>query len=78
GALPAAQVAGPVLRLSFQRIADPTLTYVVEASSSLAPAAWATVWSSTGSANVAGPVTVDDTAPLATNPLRFLRLRIAY
>lgn len=62
------------LALDFTRIADPALTYTVEASSDLA--AWTPVWTSTGAQNLAGPVAVADAADLASNPRRFLRLKI--
>lgn len=66
---------GQFLTLTFDRIADPALTYLVEASETLAPGSWQTLWSSTGAANTAGPVTVTDTEPVASHPKRFLRMR---
>ncbi len=63
------------LQLSFQRIADPALTYTVQGSSDLAT--WIDVWSSTGSANANDTVSVDDTFDLATNSRRFLRLKVS-
>jgi hypothetical protein len=67
----------PRLTLTFNRIADPVLTYAVETSDSPA-GAWTTLWSSTGSNNIAGPVTVVDTVDLttATPTRRFMRLRV--
>ncbi|MCX6937793.1 MAG: hypothetical protein NTU80_07825 [Verrucomicrobia bacterium] len=65
------------LALSFQRIADPTLTYAVEASSDLVTWEPTSIWTSTGAQNISGPVTVTDTADLSTTPRRFLRLRIS-
>ncbi len=67
------------LKIGFTRIADPGLTYRVEASNTLNGTDWTTLWQSTGTANVAGAVTVTDTVDLATviNPYRrFLRLRV--
>jgi hypothetical protein len=69
-----------MLTLSFPRIADPALTYTVEASDDLG-GSWAPVAASgnpsTGADNVAGNITMIDTAELATHPRRFLRLRIS-
>ena len=48
----------------------------MQASSDLAT--WTDIWTSTGSANLAGPVTVSDTASLSASPRRFLRLRVGY
>ena len=61
--------------LTFNRIADPTLTYVVEASSRLS-SGYAPIWSSTGADNVAGPVTVTDVVDLDSTPHRYLRLQV--
>ncbi len=66
---------GQFLTLTFDRISDPALTYFVEASATLTPGSWETIWSSTGAANTAGPVTVTDTEPVASHPRRFLRMR---
>ena len=73
---PAVSVAGSpsMLRLAFTRVADPALTYTLQGSTDLA--SWADLWSSAGSSNVAGPVTVADTAPLSSFARRFLRLRV--
>lgn len=70
--------AGTFLELTFQRIADPMLTYRVEASSDLAGNSWSTIWQSNGSANTPGPVTIMDSFDLETGspPRRFLRLRV--
>ena len=71
--------AGQNLTLAYPRIADPALTYTVEAADSLA-GPWSTVATesnpSTGAANIAGTVTITDPAPLAGHPRRFLRLRV--
>lgn len=63
---------GKFLTLTFNRTADPSLLYVVEGSDHLNE--WDPVWSSTGPANIAGPVTVQDT--VSSGPSRFLRLRV--
>lgn len=65
------------LTLTFARIADAALLYAVEGADSLA-GPWTTQWTSTGTANVAGPVTVPDGATLpAAGGARFLRLRVS-
>lgn len=66
------------LTLSFDRTADPQITYRVEAANSLVPSDWAEIWQSTGAANSGGPVTVPDVIDLSTSPgsSRFLRLRV--
>jgi hypothetical protein len=69
-------VDGSRLALTFNRIADSSLTYVVEACNDLTSGSWTTVWSSTGASNVAGSVTVQDTALISDQPRRFLRLRV--
>jgi len=65
------------LTVTFNQIADPALTYTVEATSDPA-GTWSSIWSSTGAANVAGSVTVQDTAPIGQQSQRFLRLRVSY
>jgi hypothetical protein len=66
----------PHLELAFSRVADPLLTYAVEAADSL-PTNWSVIWSSTGADNLAGPVTVSDVVELTPErPHRFLRLRV--
>ena len=65
----------PRLTLSFNRIADPALTYIVEAARSPAEG-FVPIWSSTGSSNTAERVTVTDTVELSGNQRRFLRLRV--
>lgn len=66
---------GMRLVLTFRRIADPSLRYEVSASPDLS--SWAEpFWSSTGSNNVAGTVTVGDETPVSGAGSRFLRLRI--
>ncbi len=65
---------GNSLTITFHRIADPTLTYQVWASSNLADWGASPIWSSTGAANTAGEVTVTDV--LTNQPRRFLRLKV--
>jgi autotransporter-associated beta strand protein len=62
------------LAVTFQRVADPGLVYEVMASGDLDT--WTPVWSSTGAANTAGPVTVHDSEPLRDHRARFMRLKI--
>lgn len=69
------QSVGNVLTLSFQRVADPTLTYTVEGLDAL-DGAPEDVWSSTGAANVAGGVTVPDNVVIGSQTERYLRLRV--
>ncbi len=52
-------------QITFNRIADPALTCEVWAGDENAPSDWALIWSSTGEANTAGPVTVPDDRPAA-------------
>ena len=75
--LPVSQLSAlnsqPFLSLTFPRVADPLLTYTVQGSSDLVT--WTDLWTSTGPANTAGPVTVTD--PQSVSPRRFLRLQIS-
>ncbi len=73
-ALPRPSQTNGHLALTFDRVTDPLLTYLVEATDSLSGGAWTTIWSSTGEANVAGSVTVADPLSLNDRPSRFLRL----
>jgi autotransporter-associated beta strand protein len=70
-AVPAAQVSGLRLALTFQRFRS-DVTYAVEASSDLLN--WTTITTNPG--NVGQSVTVTDTVDLSTSPRRFLRLRV--
>jgi hypothetical protein len=64
------------LAITFTRIADPQLLYAVESTDDFTQP-WNTIWTSTGAANVAGPVTVSDSVKSAGPQLRrFIRLRI--
>lgn len=69
---------GGSLTLTFNRVADPSLTYVVEASNDLSPGGWSTIWTSSGASNVAGSVVVQDIVSLGQQPKRFLRLRVTH
>ena len=75
GILPAASVTADHLALTFTRVADPGLTYRVQAVSELG-ASWFEIWISTGEENTDGPVTVTDAAQLSITPRRFLRLEV--
>jgi len=71
---PRVGMSGNALAITFHRIADPTLTYQVWASSNLADWGAAPIWSSTGAANTAGEITVTDV--LTSQTRRFLRLKV--
>jgi autotransporter-associated beta strand protein len=80
---PATSVAGPgfsatnsALTLTFNRVADSALTYSVLASTDLMN--WQSIWTSSGSQNSSGPVTVTDSSSLSTDPGGFLKLQISY
>jgi autotransporter-associated beta strand protein len=73
--LPQPQHSGGRLGMSFQRIADPTLIYTVEAGDSLAE--MVSIWSSTGSQNTSAPVMVQDIAEATGRTARFMRLRVS-
>ena len=62
------------LAMTFQRLADPQLVYEILASGDLST--WTPVWSSTGAANTAGPVTVHDSESAGDHSMRFMRLKI--
>jgi hypothetical protein len=64
------------LTFTFSRIADPALTYTVEAADSPDQAAWSAVWTSTGASNTAGSVTVPDPELIGAHSKRFLRLKV--
>ncbi len=75
GAVLEADAADDRLVLTFNRIADPDLTYTVQGSNDLGN--WSDIWTSTGSANVSGPITVRDIVNLSTYPGRALRLKVS-
>jgi autotransporter-associated beta strand protein len=68
--------SGSALTITFNRVADPTLTYSVSASSDLVN--WKGIWASTGTSNVLGSVTVTDTTSIPSNPARFLEMQVSY
>lgn len=70
--------SGAYLTLTFNRIADLGLTYTVEGSNDLSPSGWSVIWTSTGSSNVAGSITVSDIVTLGQQPKRFLRLQVTH
>lgn len=70
--LPVTAVEADHLKLSFDSIDDPALTYEVLASDDLTT--WSPIW--TSETNVLGLVTVTDPEPLSAHPRRFLRLRV--
>ncbi|MDF7808803.1 hypothetical protein P4E94_15245 [Pontiellaceae bacterium B12219] len=77
-ALPILGISGSRMTVTFDRIADPTLTYWVEAtSSSLVSNDWNTIWLSTGTSNTTGAVTVEDTELISNHWKRFLRLKLS-
>ncbi len=64
--------------ITFNRIADPDLTYTVFGTDDLTADPWSTLWSSTGASNVAGPVTVEHSLGTDEYPKYFLRLSVSY
>ena len=67
------------LTLTYTRVADPELVYTVQGTDDLSGTpVWSEVSSSTGGANVAGPITVTDTRLISASPRRFLRLHVGY
>jgi hypothetical protein len=65
----------PALQLSFLR-ARAELTYIVEASSTLAPGSWTVIATNPGAVSLTVPVTVTDPVAVSTESRRFLRLRV--
>lgn len=74
----ATSLVGDHLVMAFNRIADPALTYTVEAATSLVPPNWSPIWSSTGANNTSGQVEVADPVTTTGAPVRFLRLSVNY
>lgn len=66
------------LTITFDRIDDPDLVYWVEVNTNLLMGGWDPIWSSTGSSNIAGSVTVEDAEEISNHWNRFLRLLINY
>ncbi|MCU0791269.1 MAG: fibronectin type III domain-containing protein [Opitutaceae bacterium] len=67
---------GRRLRLDFSRVNDPFLRYAVHAGDEL-DGPWAEIWHSIGAQNLAGPLSVSDTRPVAASPRRFLRVAVS-
>jgi len=69
---------GPRLTITFNRTNDPALVYTVFGTDSLVGTnIWTNpVWTSTGSNNIAGPVTVTDSATTTEKSQRFMRLSV--
>ncbi|EIP96918.1 hypothetical protein OpiT1DRAFT_01345 [Opitutaceae bacterium TAV1] len=65
------------LTLSFTRIADPALTYTVEATDDLVSGEWTPVFTSTGGENTAGSYTAEDIDLISDHARRFLRLVVS-
>ncbi len=80
GSVVALGQSGGRLTLTFNRVADPSLTYTVRGSNDLT-AAWSgaeSVFSSTGASNTAGSVTATDSVLINAQARRFLRLEVTY
>jgi hypothetical protein len=71
----ACRLEGSVLEISFQRIADPALSYQLWASDDLTDWGAAPIWSSTGTQNTAGEVIV--TPATDGFPQRFFHLKVS-
>lgn len=72
--------SGGRLTLSFNRVADPALTYTVRGSNDLT-SAWSgaeAVFTSAGASNTAGSVTATDSVLISAQARRFLRLEVTY
>jgi fibronectin type 3 domain-containing protein len=77
-ALVLGQAAGR-LTVTFNRIADPLITYTVRGNNDLANAWTETpVFTSTGTENVADTQVISDSVLISAQPKRFLRLEITY
>jgi hypothetical protein len=70
------QISNLILQLTFRR-ARADLTYIVEASSTLAPGSWQPIATNPGT--IGDLVTVQDSVEITTvnPPRRFIRLRVA-
>lgn len=68
------KAGGQRLSITFNRIADPFLTYIVEATDDLSSDDWDVIFVSTGEENIAGLVTVEDPEFITDHVCRFLRL----
>ncbi|AHF94546.1 hypothetical protein OPIT5_20175 [Opitutaceae bacterium TAV5] len=68
---------GQRLALTFTRIADPALTYTVEATDDLVSGEWTPVFTSTDTENTAGSYTAEDADLISAHARRFLRLVVS-
>jgi alpha-L-fucosidase len=68
---------GQHLTLTFTGIADPALTYTVEAADS-PNGPWTSIWTSTGASNVADSVRVTDPELISNHIGRVLRLKVTH
>ncbi|WP_372846134.1 autotransporter-associated beta strand repeat-containing protein [Pontiella sp.] len=69
---------GSRLTITFDRIADPALTYWVEAKTNLVVGSWDQIWSSNGASNTTGSVTVEDAEPILNHWSRYLRMKLMH
>lgn len=78
-AAPIPGVSGNAPTLTFNRIADPNLTYTVRPNTEVTTA-WSLtpVFTSTGVSNTAGAITVTDPTAVSAGGRRFLRLEVTY
>ncbi|MGJ8724274.1 MAG: LamG-like jellyroll fold domain-containing protein [Roseibacillus sp.] len=63
------------LQVTFHRIADANLSYMVEGSPDLSASSWSTIWNSFG--NSAGLVTLPEALWPSNEPTYFLRLKVS-
>lgn len=64
-----------LLSITFRQQSDPALAYTVQYSENLTQ--WVDIWTSTGTDNQDGVMTVTEPTPPSSAPHKFLRLRIA-
>ncbi len=69
-------VDGLRLTMTYNRVADSSITYTVEGTTDIVAGPWTTVNTTTGVA--AGTVVVEDNVAISAQARRFLRLRITY
>jgi hypothetical protein len=67
---------GTGLELTFNRIADPALNYVVRGKNELGPGIWGPIWSGTGTNT--GTVRIPETQWPSKVPRYFFRLEVGY
>ena len=75
GMLPRVSLASGKFLVQLRRIADPRITYRVEAASDL-NGPWVSIWSSRDDANTDGDVEIEETTEFANAPRRFYRVRV--